>query len=57
MRGLLTLRVVLLAALLFALVRVVIVHSAHVGPVEWLVVIVLVVGLLAAMVRAPRRAV
>jgi hypothetical protein len=51
----LTLRLVLLAALLFSLVRVVIVHSAHVGPFEWLVVGLLVIALLAAMVRAPRR--
>jgi hypothetical protein len=57
MRRLLTLRRVLLAALLFSLIRVVIVHSAHVGPVEWLVVGVLVVALLLAILRAPRRAV
>jgi hypothetical protein len=57
MRGLLTLRLILLAALLFSLVRVVIVRSAHVGPVEWLVVTLLLVALLGAMVRAPRRAV
>jgi hypothetical protein len=57
MRRLLTLRLILLAALLFSLVRVVIVHSAHVGPVEWLVVALLIVALVVAMLRAPRRAV
>jgi hypothetical protein len=55
MRRLLTLRLILLAALLFSLMRVVILHSAHVGPVEWLVVVLLVVALLLAMLRAPRR--
>jgi hypothetical protein len=57
MRRLLTLRLILLAALLFSLIRVVIGHSAHVGPIEWLVVGLLVVALLVAMLRAPRRAV
>jgi hypothetical protein len=56
MRRALTLRLVLLAALLFTLVRVVIVHSAHAGPIEWLAVAVLVVALLAASVAHPRRA-
>jgi hypothetical protein len=57
MRRLFTLRLILLAALLLSLIRVVAVHSAHVGPVEWLVVGLLVVALLVAMLRAPRRTV
>jgi hypothetical protein len=57
MRRLLTLRLILLAALLFSLVQVVSVHSAHVGPVEWFVVALLIVTLVVAMLRAPRRAV
>lgn len=56
MRRIITLRLILLAALLYALVRTVIVHSAHVGPVEWLVVVVLAVALLAAMVPLRRPA-
>jgi hypothetical protein len=56
MRRLLTLRLILTAALLFSLIRVVIVHSAHVGAAEWFVVVVLVVALVVAMLRAPRRA-
>jgi hypothetical protein len=56
MRGRLTIRFCLLAALLFSLVRVVIVRAAHVGPVEWLVVGLLVVALVLAMAHAPRRA-
>jgi len=51
-----TLRLILLAALLFSLVRVVIVHSAHVGPVEWVIAFALAVALLAAMLAQPRRA-
>jgi hypothetical protein len=54
-RGL-TFRLVLLAALLFALVRVVIVHSAHAGPIEWVVVVVLAAALAAAMLAETRRA-
>ena len=56
MRRLLTIRFCLLAALLFSLVRVVVVRAAHVGPLEWLVVGLLVVALVVAMVHAPRRA-
>jgi hypothetical protein len=49
-------RLGLLVALLLALVRGVIVHSGHVGPVEWVVVAVLVVALIASIVRTPLRA-
>jgi hypothetical protein len=51
-----TLRLVLLAALLLALVRVVVVRSAHVGPVEWVVVVALAATLVAALVAHLRRA-
>jgi hypothetical protein len=55
MRSRLTLRLVLIAALLFSLVRVAIVHAAHVGMAEWLVVTALIVVLVVAMLRSPRR--
>jgi len=54
-RRVLTLRVTLLVALLFSLVRVVVGHSAHLGPVEWLLVVLVFYGLLAALLRSPRR--
>jgi hypothetical protein len=50
------LRVILLAALLVTLVRAVIVHSAHLGPVEWAVVAVVGAALLASLVADLRRA-
>jgi hypothetical protein len=49
------LRLIVLGALLFSLIRVVIVHSAHVGPFEWLVVGLLVVVLVMALLHALRR--
>jgi hypothetical protein len=49
-------RLILLGALLFSLIRVVIVHSAHVGVLEWLVVGLLVVALVVALLDALRRA-
>jgi hypothetical protein len=55
MRRVLTLRVILLVALLFSLVRVVVSHSAHLGPVEWLIVVLILYALLAALLRSPRR--
>ena len=51
-----TIRLVLLAALLFSLVRVVIVHSAHVGLLEWIVSAVIAVALVASLVATPRHA-
>jgi hypothetical protein len=56
MRSFITLPLVLLAALLFSLVRTVIVHSAHVGPIEWVVVCLLVLALVLAIVHSSRRA-
>jgi hypothetical protein len=55
MLRLITLRSLLLLALLVSLIRVVVLHSAHVGPVEWLVVGVLVAALGAALIAEPRR--
>ena len=57
MGRLLTLRSIILAALLLTLVRAVVVHSGHLGPGEWIVAGVLIVALLAAVLRIPRRAV
>jgi len=54
MRSWLTLRVILLVAVLFSLVRVLVVHSAHVGAVEWLVSGVLIAALAASIVFARR---
>jgi hypothetical protein len=50
-----TLWLILLGALLFSLIRAVIVHSAHVGPLEWLVVGLLVVVLVMALLHSLRR--
>lgn len=55
MRGSRTLRLIVLAALLFSLIRVVVVHSAHVGPVEWLVVALFLIALVVATLHALRR--
>ena len=51
-----TVRVVVLVAMLLAFVRAVIGHAPHLGPLEWVVSIVLVLVLLAAIVPVPRRA-
>ena len=56
MRSSLTFRLIVLAALLFSLIRVLIVSSAHVGPVEWLVAALLLVVLVVATLQALRRA-
>ena len=57
MRGLAILRLIVLATFLVLLVRLVLTHS-HVGPFEWVAVMLLCVAVVVAMVRAvPRRAV
>jgi hypothetical protein len=50
-----TVRLVVLAALVFALARAVIIHAPNLGPVEWVVSIVLLLVLVAAMIPTPRR--
>jgi hypothetical protein len=54
MLDVLTLKRVLLAALLFALVRTVISHSAHLGAGEWLIVVLVAIALLKGMLPGPR---
>jgi hypothetical protein len=51
-----TIRRLLLVALFFTLIRVVVFHSGHVGPVEWVVSAVLALGLVYALATSPRRA-
>jgi hypothetical protein len=51
-----TVRVVVLVAMLFSLVRAVIGHAPHLGPVEWAVSVTLVLVLVAAVVPVRRSA-
>jgi peptidoglycan/LPS O-acetylase OafA/YrhL len=48
-------RLLVLAALLLSLIRVVITHSAHLGPGEWAVVVILAVALLTTLAVSLRR--
>jgi hypothetical protein len=47
---------VVLVAMLFSFVRAVIGHAPHLGPLEWVASIVLVLVLVAGIVPVPRRA-
>lgn len=51
-----TFRVVLLVAMLFSLVKAVVTHAPHLGPLEWVVSVLLVLVLVAAIIPVPRRA-
>jgi hypothetical protein len=51
-----TVRMVMLVAMLLSFVRAVIGHATHLGPVEWVASLLLVVVLVAAMLPVPRRA-
>jgi hypothetical protein len=55
MRRFVTARLILLVALLVSLIRVVIGHSAHLGPAEWLIVTLVAVALGVTMFRTARR--